>query len=119
VNECDATADLDAIVRLRMDGKDSINDAFGVKLLVAVWACKTSDLASCGGHVRLVSWLVATNVKSSNSSLHLIQLKHVSINRNFYVLYIFVGLVYYVEMDVFTDMLTCSTANVLSNPSGA
>lgn len=29
---------------------------------------------------------------------------------------IFVGWVYYVEMNVFADMLTCSTANVLSNP---
>jgi len=27
--------DLDAIVGLRMDGKDSMNDEFGVKLLVA------------------------------------------------------------------------------------
>jgi hypothetical protein len=32
VNEWVATTDLNAIVALRMDGKDTINDAFGIRL---------------------------------------------------------------------------------------
>jgi hypothetical protein len=35
VTELDAATDLDAIVALKIDGKDVINDAFGIRLLVA------------------------------------------------------------------------------------
>jgi hypothetical protein len=76
--------------------------------------CIRSKIVSCCvGHVRPVTYIVQLRRR-----VQPIQLKLVRITRNSCVLCIFVGWVYYVEMDVFADTLTCSTANVLSNPSG-